>query len=67
MPVIPSPSVERIDIGAPKEIEITPAMIEAGVEALKREHTLDCSYSQAWELAEDVIRRALAASRKGIS
>jgi len=45
--------------------EITPEMIEAGIEALKREPLLDCSYDQAWNLAEDVIRRALAASRKG--
>lgn len=46
------------------EVEITPEMIEAGVEALRREATIDCSYSQAWDLAEDVIRRALAAQSK---
>jgi hypothetical protein len=54
-----------IAVGAPQdEIEVTPAMIEAGADALRREFTLDCSRSQAEDLAADVIRRALAARSK---
>ncbi len=45
-------------------IEITPEMLAAGVEALRNEPLLDCSYGQAVNLAEDVIRRALAAWRE---
>jgi hypothetical protein len=52
------------EAGAPdSEIEITPAMIEAGIAALRDDPTVvrDCRWNQAWNLAEDVIRHALAA------
>ena len=63
MPHVQEPSADSVGAGAPdNEIEITSAMIEAGIEALKREPGVDCSYSEAWNLAEDVIRRALQAS-----
>lgn len=38
-------------------------MIEAGIEALRREPLVDCSYNEAYDLAEDVIRSALAVAR----
>jgi hypothetical protein len=49
MAVIPSPSADDIGAGAPAdEIEITPAMIEAGVKEF-------CSYDPDLEQARDIV------------
>jgi hypothetical protein len=53
--------------GAPdSESEITPAMVEAGMSALRDSLYVDnCRLSAAFDLAKEVIRRALAVQSRG--
>jgi hypothetical protein len=50
-----------------READVTAAMIEAGLGALRREPNVDLYYGQAVDLVEDILRSALAASRSGTS
>lgn len=43
------------------ENPLTPAMVEAGLEALRQEPNIDLRYGQAVDLVEAIIKGALAA------
>jgi hypothetical protein len=50
--------------GAPvHEIEVTPAMIDAGIKALRREIYIDLIYDREVDLVESIIKNALEALR----
>jgi hypothetical protein len=55
--------VAKAALGAALAPGVTPAMVEAGIAALRAEtmYVLDCPYGEAQNLARDVIERALAA------
>jgi hypothetical protein len=63
MPLLAPASVDRADTGAPEShIETTTAMIDAAMEALRREPFVDLAYDHAVELVKDIIKSALAVS-----
>jgi hypothetical protein len=53
--------LRELSISAATKPEITPEMIEAGVDAMRKyAGSIDLDDSEIWDLSEDIIRRTLA-------